>query len=297
MSASVPANANEFIEQQLNARLLKIAEQFGSDGPCDVVSFAGPLWAGVDTLFRGAIERLKDGSTYSRLIVVLTTPGGYIEPVRRIVDTMRTHYPVVDFIIPDYAYSAGTILAMSGNSIHMDYYSRLGPIDPQEEVKGGKKLVPALGYLEQYNRLIVKAQNGTITLAEIQLLIDGFDQAELYQYEHERDLSIALLKQWLVKYKFKNWKRTETRGIEVTDQMRQERAERIAADLNDIKRWHTHGHGISKDVLQNDLNLKIDDFGGNPDRSNSIREYYSLLSDYMAKRNCKGVVHTKNLSE
>lgn len=293
MGASVPANANEFIEQQLDARLLKIAEQFSSDELCDIVSFTGPLWTGVDTLFRGAIERLKDGSTCSQLSFVLTTPGGYIEPVRRMVDTVRTLYGVVDFIIPDYAYSAGTILAMSGDNIHVDYYSRLGPIDPQEEVKGGKKLVPALGYLEQYNRLIAKAQNGTITLAEIQLLIDGFDQAELYQYEHERDLSIALLKQWLVKYKFKNWRKTETRGMEVTDEMRQERAERIAADLNDIKRWHTHGHGISRLVLQNDLRLKIDDFGGNPGRSKSIREYYSLLSDYMAKRGCKGVVHTK----
>ena len=119
----------------------------------------------------------------------------------------------------------------------------------------------------------------------------------MYQYEHERELSISLLKQWLAKYKFKNWKKTETRGIEVTDVLREERAEQIAAALNDIKRWHTHGHGISKDVLQNDLNLKIDDFGQNPDRSSSIREYYDLLSDYMGKRSCKGVIHTKDAYE
>jgi hypothetical protein len=119
----------------------------------------------------------------------------------------------------------------------------------------------------------------------------------LYQYEHERELSIALLKQWLAKYKFKNWKKTETRGIEVTDAMREERAEWIAAALNDTKRWHTHSHGISKDVLGKELNLKIDDFGQNPERSNSIREYYDLLSDYMGKRTCKGVVHTKYVYE
>jgi len=291
-------NANDFIEQQLGTRLIGIAEQFSPDGAHDVLSFTGPLYNGVDNLVRRAIEELKDGSKCSRLIVVLTTPGGYIEPVRRIVDTMRTHYPdTVDFVIPDYAYSAGTILAMSGDSIHMDYYSRLGPIDPQEEVKDGKKLVPALGYLEQYRRLIKKADAGKISLAEIQLLIDGFDQAELYQYEHERELSIALLKQWLAKYKFKNWKKTETQGLEVTDAMRAQRAEEIAAALNDIKRWHTHGHGISKDVLQNDLKLKIDDFGQDPDRSTSIRAYYDLLTDYMARRNCKGVVHTKHTYE
>jgi len=293
MGALVPGDANEFIERQLNEQLLKIAGQFSSESPVDILSFTGPLFEGVDNLIRTAIERLKSESKCERLVVILTTKGGYIEPVRRMVDTMRTHYACVDFVIPDYAYSAGTVLAMSGDSIHMDYYSRLGPIDPQEEVKGGEKLVPALGYLEQYKRLIRKAKRGTITLAEIQILINVFDQAELYKYEHERELSIALLKQWLVKYKFKNWKRTETRGIAVTDAMREQRAGQIAKALNNIKRWHTHGHGISKDVLQNDLNLKIDDFGQNPDRSSSIRAYYDLLRDYMAKRSCRGVVHTK----
>lgn len=294
MAAPVLGDVNLFIEQQLTERLRKVAEHFnGPEGPADILSFAGPLLEGVDNLLRSAIERLKSESKCTRLIVVLTTKGGYIEPVRRMVDTMRTHYDPVDFIVPDYAYSAGTVLVMSGDSIHMDYYSRLGPIDPQEEVKGGERLVPALGYLEQYKRLIRKAKKNKITVAEIQILINVFDQAELYKYEHERDLSIALLKQWLVKYKFRNWRTTETRKVDVTDKMREQRAEEIAKALNSIKRWHTHGHGISKDVLDKELNLKIDDFGRNPDRSSSIRAYYDLLRDYMVKRDCRGVVHTQ----
>jgi hypothetical protein len=44
------------------------------------------------------------------------------------------------------------------------------------------RMVPALGYLEQYDRLIKKANSGQISVAEVQLLINGFDQAELYQY-------------------------------------------------------------------------------------------------------------------
>jgi len=36
----------------------------------------------------------------------------------------------------------------------------------------------------------------------VQILIQGFDQGELYYYEQARELSIALLKEWLVKYKF-----------------------------------------------------------------------------------------------
>ena len=46
----------------------------------------------------------------------------------------------------------------------MDHLSCLGPIDPQIEKDG--KLVPALSYLNQYERLNKKAQEGVLTAAD-----------------------------------------------------------------------------------------------------------------------------------
>jgi hypothetical protein len=206
------------------------------------------------------------------------------------VAVLRRYYTLVDFVVPDYAYSAGTVLAMSGDAIYMDYYSRLGPIDPQLETSSGRH-VSALGHLEMYNALIVKAQNGTITPAEVHLLVEGFDQAELYHYEHARELSIALLEEWLVKYKFKNWVETETRKLPVTDQMKKDRASAIGRELNNTKKWHSHGYGISMEVLRRDLNLRIDDFEQDQAILDRIKAYYNLLSDYMVKRGTNGVVH------
>lgn len=206
------------------------------------------------------------------------------------VATLRRHYQLVDFIVPNHAYSAGTVFVMSGDAIHMDYYSRLGPIDPQLQTQQGR-MVSALGHLEKYNALIEKAQNGQITTAEVQLLIDGFDQAELYHYEQARDLSISLLERWLVKYKFKNWTETETHKKTVTDQMKRDRASEIGRQLNDTKKWHSHGYGISMEVLRRDLNLRIDDFEEDQKRCDSIRGYYDLLSDYMVKRGASGTIH------
>lgn len=128
--------------------------------------------------------------------------------------------------------SAGTVLVMSGDAIHMDYASTLGPVDPQVKNRADQ-WVPALGYLEQYARLARKSEDGTLTTAELTYLIQNFDPAELYQYEQERDLSIALLQEWLVDYKFKNWKKTETTATTVTQKMRRERAIEIARKLND----------------------------------------------------------------
>ncbi len=128
-------------------------------------------------------------------------------------------------------------------------------------------------------------------MAEVQVLL-SFDQGELYSYEQQRELSISLLREWLAKYKFKNWKVTATRKFKVTAARRKRRAKEIATALSDTERWHIHGYGISMDVLTKDLNLLIDDFGTNPARSGLVRGYHSLLSDYMAKLRHEAVFHT-----
>jgi hypothetical protein len=107
------------------------------------------------------------------------------------VNVIRHFYDEVVFIVPDVALSAGTVFVMSGDEILMDYYSCLGPIDPQVERDG--KLVPALSYLVQYDRLIDKATAGTLTNAEFAIL-NKHDLAELHQFEMARDLSISLLR-------------------------------------------------------------------------------------------------------
>ena len=240
-------------------------------------------------MVRASVEgrRLAPPTDVERLVVVVTTNGGYIEVVQRLVDTLRNHYQIVECLVPNSAFSAGTVLVMSGDAIHMDYYSRLGRIDPQAERPDGR-LVPALGYLERYDALISKAQHGTITTAEVQLLIDGFDQAELYQYEHARELSISLLKQRLVSYKFKTWTATDTRGIPVTNEMREERAEEIARQLSDTQRWHSHGHGISRKVLEKNLNLKVDAFGSDEALRGIIRDYHGASGRLPGKTGTSG---------
>ena len=285
--AALPVTANEFVEQQLHDRLRMIENLFDAHA----LSFSGPLLIGVDDILRTRIEkRCTQIPASDKLVVLLTTGGGYLEPVQRMVATIRKHYQIVDFVIPNYAYSAGTVFALSGDAIFMDYYSRLGPIDPQIESSKGR-LVSALGHVEKFNALMERAQKGKISAAEVQLMIDGFDQAELYYYEQQRELSITTLKEWLVKYKFKNWNVTETRKVPVTKRMKERRAAEIGNQLNDTKKWHSHGYGISMEVLRKDLRLLINDFGEREEMSSAIRSYHDLLSDYMAKMNMRGVFH------
>jgi len=154
--------------------------------------------------------------------------------------------------------------------------------------------MPALGYLVQYKRLVEKSKKGTITTAELTYLVQKFDPAELYAFEQARELSITLLKRWLVDYKFKNWIKTNTRGKTVTRKMKIFRAAEIAKKLSNPDLWHSHASGISKEVLIRDLNLLIDDFGANPDLSTKIRGYDKLFKDYMMRRGYHSAIHIYN---
>lgn len=280
-------NANLTVENLLKDYLQNMEDKLTAD----VLVYIGTILHGVDSEIRDSIElrnkRLK------KLVVILETEGGYIEVAERIANIFRKHYSrCVEFIIPNFAMSAGTVLVMSGDAIHMDYFSVLGPIDPQIQQKSGG-LVPALGYLDKYEQLIEKSKNGKLTQAELHFLIEKFDPATLHKYEQAKELSITLLKQWLVKYKFKNWKVTKTRRLPVTHQIRKERAEEIGEKLNETKKWHIHSRGIPMQVLRKFLNLEIEDFGADRNLSKLIKAYYKLLNDYMVKRGFSGLIHVK----
>ena len=254
----------------------------------DVVAFVSPILPGLDRRLRDAIEAV--GERRNSISVILDTPGGIVEVIERMVATLRSNYEDMTVIVPDRAMSAGTIFALSANRIMMDYFSCLGPIDPQ--IEKDDKLVPALSYLNQFDRLNQKAENGSLTAAEYALL-SKLDLGELYQFEQARELSVELLVKWLSKYKFKGWDRTETRGVEVTDTMKEECAQNIAALLNDTARWHSHARGIDVKTLRDEVGLRIDNLTDEPKLYRFIRAYFDLLKDYMGRQELYSFVHAK----
>lgn len=284
-------NVQNIIKALLTEKLIKLEEYLDAD----VFSYYGNLIDGLENIIAGLIEDIaKDNPKKERLVVILTTGGGSAFAVERHVNILRKHYKTVDFIVPDYAYSAGTIFCMSGDNIYMDYLSVLGPIDPQVTNKEGK-LVPALGYLDKVNEAIEKSRNKTITEVEY-LMVKDLDLAELRGYEQAKELTIDLLKKWLVQYKFKNWDEHKTDinliGELVTVDQKIQRAEEIAGKLSDNSEWKSHGRPINIDRLR-DLKLKIEDFSSDLPLRTLIRDYYDLLSDYLTSNKIPMFINTR----
>ncbi len=255
-----------------------------------MIFYYGPIANSLEKPFRDFIEDLKaDKVQHNTLCIILNTPGGSAETVEKMVKITRHHYQEVYFIVPDSAYSAGTIFCMSGDKIFMDYSSSLGPIDPQ--VFNGKNWVPALGYLDKVEEMISKSANGTLTQAELIMLREQ-DLAMLRRHEQARDLTIALLKEWLVKYKFKNWN-THKDGTIVTPKQKEDRAKDIAKDLGDNKLWHSHGRSIGISALTIVLKLKIEDYSNDVTLKPLIREYNDLICQYIIRNNAEAFLHSR----
>ena len=127
-SASVAAaerDSNSIIERQLDERV----DALTSASKADVLTYLGPMYPPADDEIKDAIDTTPDKER--NLLVLHETSGGYITVAERIARIFRHHYVRVEFVVPTYAMSAGTVLAMSGDAIQMDYASTLGPVDPQ----------------------------------------------------------------------------------------------------------------------------------------------------------------------
>lgn len=274
------------LQDILNERLAKLEILFNAD----VIFYYGPIADSLEKPFRDFIEDLKsDTVQHQTLCIILNTPGGSAETVEKLVKITRHHYQEVYFIVPDSAYSAGTIFCMSGDKIFMDYSSSLGPIDPQ--VFNGKNWVPALGYLDKVEEMINKSALGKLTQAELIMLREQ-DLAMLRRHEQARELTVALLKEWLVKYKFKNWNFHKD-GTHVTPKQKEDRAKEIAKDLGDNKLWHSHGRSIGVAALTHILKLKIEDYSTDAVLKPLIRDYNDLICQYILRNGSEVFLHSR----
>ena len=281
------------ILETFNAQAKKISEELNSD----LFIYAGPIAGQALAPFRNLIEQLKENGKNETLSFILTTGGGEAEATAKMVEILRYHYKYVNFYIPESAMSAGTILVLSGNKICMDYYSSLGPVDPQilKKKDGIISSVPALGYLEQVEILIEKSRNGTISPAEFTML-QNMDLAMLKRYEQAKNLSIQLIKEWLVKYKFRDWEKHETspdkKGKNVTLDEKTKRANDIAEKFSDYNLWLSHGRKISMETLQTVMKLKIDNMNDNPIQK-LIRRYNDSILTFRDRNSANLLMHTQ----
>lgn len=83
--------------------------------------------------FRDAddISEVLDDCQTRDVDLLLQTPGGIIDACEKVISVLKLRGGAYRVVIPSWAKSAGTIIALSASTIVMGVNSELGPIDPQ----------------------------------------------------------------------------------------------------------------------------------------------------------------------
>ncbi len=266
----------EDINRERKNYLHKISELRGNR---DILVFASdinkghaPISIGYEDLV--AINDQVSNLNGRELDIILETPGGSGEVAEDIVKLLREKYDNIAVIVPGWAKSAGTLIAMSCDEILMEPASALGPIDAQITREGKTFSAEALlKGMDEIKREVV--DTNFLNPAYIPIL-QGISPGEIQGAQNALDFAKVLVREWLVQYKFKEWNVHSQTGMPVTLEEKNERANEIATCLCDHSKWLTHARSIKIQDLE-EMKLVINDYSKNSELNEAIGKYYTLL--------------------
>ncbi len=117
-----------------------LIREIEADSPkllCYVAGVRAPVDR-TDTL--GFVDMLHNVVPGEPLDLMLHTPGGDVDAAEKLITLLRSAVGEdgnLRIVVPDFAKSAGTLMALGANTIVMSDSSELGPIDPQVTIKDG----------------------------------------------------------------------------------------------------------------------------------------------------------------
>ena len=196
------------------------------------------------------------------LDVMVHSPGGLAEATESIVQQLRGKYTSIRFIIPSFAKSAATMLAMSGDEILMSKDSELGPIDPQFVTAYG--VSPAEAILEQFQKAQTELQHDPGKLPSWMPILSPLGPSLLVDCAHAIELSKSLVKNWTKTYMLAEDPDAETKS------------DKICAYLSSHANFKSHSRPVKMaDLLQ--VGVKVVDLSATPPLALAVDELYCCL--------------------
>jgi ClpP class serine protease len=79
----------------------------------------------------GVLRAINETPPGRPIEIILHTPGGLVMAARQIASALADHDGQVTAVVPHYAMSGGTLIALAADEIQVDAHTALGPVDPQ----------------------------------------------------------------------------------------------------------------------------------------------------------------------
>lgn len=208
------------------------------------------------------IYHMLRNDEHKSIDVLIATPGGHGDAAKEIGNFLQKKYETINMVIAGEAKSAGTILAMCGDTINMTETGCLGPIDAQiPNFKGS--YYSAYDYVkwvedkkQEVNERILAKKEPFLSPVD-QIIIAQINHGELEKAKNALEFGKEIVIEWLWRRKFKHWIETETNKTRVTEDLRKKRAKEIAEILSNHEKWRDHGRSIKAHELSDKLKIDI----------------------------------------
>jgi ATP-dependent protease ClpP protease subunit len=253
------SNASRYQRQDV---IRKVQAQSGRSLICYVAGIAAPIDR--DDLL-GIVDLLHRVQAGADLDLLLHTPGGDIDAAEKLILTIRNTVgtATLRIVVPDFAKSAGTMMAVGADRIVMSDTSELGPIDPQvalQDGKGNRIWHSVQHYLDAY-QAASDALKVNPSDVPAQIMLGKLDPATIKKFESLRDRARRIAEDQLKLGMFRN-------GGNNT---------KTASELINTKKWLSHGQMISwQDAKDPSLELVVDYLAPRSDEWQQIWHLYCL---------------------
>jgi ClpP class serine protease len=116
-----------------------------------------------------AIRSTPAGKTIE---IILHTPGGLVLAASQIAKALHDHDGDVIAVVPHYAMSGGTLIALAANEIVIDRHAALGPVDPQLGQYAARSLVDVAEIPGRHDdQILILADVGRKALVQVEALV------------------------------------------------------------------------------------------------------------------------------
>src|SRR5258706_5924448 len=80
---------------------------------------------------QSVLQAIRETPAKKTIEIILHTPGGLVLAASQIARALSDHDGRVVAVVPHYAMSGGTLIALAADEIVLDRHAALGPVDPQ----------------------------------------------------------------------------------------------------------------------------------------------------------------------
>lgn len=236
--------ASNSARYERQARIERISKSTGRQLLCFVCGPTAAL-SRDDVVF--FVDLLHDVAIESDIDLLLHTGGGDIDAAEKLGSLMRSRVGTkgrLRVIVPDYAKSAGTLIALGADAVVMSDSSELGPIDPQitlDDGRGNRIRHSILSYLDAYaDHSEALRRNPDDVVA--QLMLGKLDPSTVELFDAVRKRALSFAEKQLLRGMFRVQPGNHTL---------------IPRLLMDTSRWQTHGQVIDSEEAAS-IGLRIE---------------------------------------